>query len=304
MLSTDEISRFDAGLVSAVTGGLLPRSVRVRSGDLDLHCLVWGADDDPTAVLLHGNGGHAHWWDALVPALVPGWRLVVPDLRGHGESAWPRQPAYRIDDYARDLEAVLDALAPGRVVLAGHSMGGRITTWFAVHSSARVRGLALLDTRLADIDPRMAARWRGRVAGTREGRGYASRQEALAAFRFVPDETGVPREIADNLAHHAMFERGPGDWTFRFDRAVLALDGDGAGEMIGLPSHVRCPMIILNGEDSVLSGGSEEEALRRARPDCIIRRFAGAHHFLVSNPRPVGRALREFLDRIKTSNED
>jgi DNA-binding winged helix-turn-helix (wHTH) protein len=63
-------------------GGPLPRSTRLRSGGLDLHCLVWGEDGDPTAVLVHGNGGHAHWWDALVPALVPGSRLVVPDLRG------------------------------------------------------------------------------------------------------------------------------------------------------------------------------------------------------------------------------
>jgi pimeloyl-ACP methyl ester carboxylesterase len=297
-------TRFDATLVASVTGGLLPRSARVRSGALELHCLVWGDDGDPSAVLLHGNGGHAHWWDALVPALVPGWRLVVPDLRGHGESDWPKEPAYRIGDYDGDLRAVLDALAPGGVVLAGHSMGGRITTWFAAHDPSRVRGLALFDTRLADVDPKLAARWRGRVAGTRAGRGYATRAEALAAFRFVPDETGVAPAIVADLAHHAVVERGPGDWTFRFDRAVLALDGDGAGEMTALLAGIRCPVVVLNGADSTLSGDSQDEALRRARPDCSIRRFAGAHHFLVSSPEPVGRALREFLDATKKSNED
>jgi pimeloyl-ACP methyl ester carboxylesterase len=290
-------------VVSRVTGGLLPCSAWVRSGELSLHCLVWGDDGDPTAVLVHGNGGHAHWWDALVPALVPGWRLVVPDLRGHGESDRPREPAYRIDDYDRDLGAILDALGPDGAALVGHSMGGRITTWFAAHRPERVRGLALLDTRLTAIDPKMAAIWRGRVAGTREGRGYPSRAEALAAFRFVPDESGVAPEIVADLAHHAVFERGPGDWTFRFDRAVLALDGDGAGDLTGLLSRIRCPIVVMNGEQSMLSGGPEEAALRRARPDCSVRRFAGAHHFLISNPRPVGEALREFLDGVVRRTE-
>jgi len=49
---------------AAVTGGRLPEVVAVRAGPLALSCLVW-SDDGPTALLLHGNGGHAHWWDAL-----------------------------------------------------------------------------------------------------------------------------------------------------------------------------------------------------------------------------------------------
>src|SRR5262249_54077673 len=73
--------------VAAVTGGRLPAFARVAAGTLSLSCLVWG-EGEPTAVLVHGNGGHAHWWDALVPGLVQGWRLVAPDLRGHGESEW------------------------------------------------------------------------------------------------------------------------------------------------------------------------------------------------------------------------
>jgi pimeloyl-ACP methyl ester carboxylesterase len=278
--------------------------VWVRSGELNLHCLVWGDDGDPTALLVHGNGGHAHWWDALVPALVPGWRLVVPDLRGHGESERPEEPRYRIEDYDRDLLAIADALAPRRAALVGHSMGGRITAWFAAERPDRARALALLDTRLTAIDPKMAARWRGRVAGTRDGRGYPTRAEALAAFRFVPDEAGVADDIVADLAHHAVFERGPEDWTFRFDRAVLALDGDGAGDLTRLLSRIRCPIAVMNGEQSMLSGGPEEAALRRARSDCAVRRFAGAHHFLVSNPRPVAAALREFLDGIGRTTDD
>src|SRR5262249_61462781 len=165
-------------------------------------------------LLVHGNGGHAYWWAPLVPALVPGWRLVAPDLRGHGESDWPDTPQYRLEALADDLIAVRAALAPGPVALVGHSMGGRIALAYAARGWAGVRGFALLDSRLGDVAPALAARWRGRVTGSREGRRYRSHDAALAAFRFVPDEQGVAPEVVALLAEHAVCERAPGDWTF------------------------------------------------------------------------------------------
>jgi len=98
---------------AALTGGLLPATEWVEVNGLRLRCLVWGAAEEPTAVLVHGNGAHAHWWDTLIPALVPGWRLVAPDLRGHGESSWAEPPSYLMRDFAADLGGVLSALAPG-----------------------------------------------------------------------------------------------------------------------------------------------------------------------------------------------
>src|SRR5262249_56754367 len=74
---------------------LNPTAVRVVAGALGLRCLVWGRDADPTVLLVHGNGGHAHWGTPLLPALLPGWRLVVPALRGHREGDWPTTPPYR-----------------------------------------------------------------------------------------------------------------------------------------------------------------------------------------------------------------
>src|SRR5262249_17665399 len=283
---------------AAVTGGLLPHRVQVRAGGLALGALVWGADSDPTVVLVHGNGGHAHWWDALVPALVPGWRVVVPDLRGHGTSDRPTEPAYGLADFAGDLTAVLDDLAPGRVPLIGDSMGGRVVARLAVDAPARLRGVGLLDTRLAGVVPALAARWRGRIAGARDGRTYASLADALAAFRFVPDEADVPPSIVDDLAFHAVTERAPGAWTFRFDRAVLTLDGDGAGDLLSLLPRIRCPVAILAGEASWVMDRAEIGRLQTALPEALVHVLPGAHHFFVSHPGPAGRALRTFLDGL------
>src|SRR5262249_35557987 len=160
------------------------------------------------------NGGNAHWWDALVPGLLSGWRLVAPDLRGHGESDWAEPPRYAVADFAGDLDAVLAALAPEPVALVGHSMGARVALWYTAHHPDPGRALALLDTRTSRVDPGRAARWRAQVAGRRDGRGYPSRSAVLAAFRFVPPEASVAPPVIANLAHHAVRERGAGDWTF------------------------------------------------------------------------------------------
>ncbi len=283
---------------AAVTAGLLPESVRVPADRLALRCLVWGRPADPTLVLLHGNGAHAHWWDVLVPRLVPGWRVIAPDLRGHGQSDWTEPPRYKLWDFAEDLTAILGALAPGRVVLGGHSMGGRLAAWYAASHAERVRGLALLDTRLGDVDPEMSARWRGSMVGKREGKGYPTREAALAAFRFVPEEPGVSRVVIDDLAHHAVVERAPGEWTFRFDRAVLALDGDGAGDITPMVERLRCPVLALAGDESWVMTPEEREALVRSVPRCRLEVVPGRHHFVLAQPGPVGTEMRAWLDGL------
>ena len=335
---------------ATVTGGLVPDSVYLRVGTMRLHCLLWGVSADPLAVLIHGNGGHAHWWDPIVRALVPGWRLIVPDLRGHGESDWAEPPRYRIEDFSADLLGLLDQLddsrqsavggrqsgigegkrqkgkmsraairtppevpvtghepratshgsratrhAP-RVVLIGHSMGGRVCAWIAMQHPERVRALALLDTRLGGVDAKTAPRDRGRIAGQRHGRGYGTCAEAIAAFRFVPDEPHVAPDIVADLALHAVYERGPGDWTFRFDRAVLALDGDGAGDLFPSLDRIRCPTLLVNGDRSWVMDAQECDRLKAAIPQSVIHTSPGGHHFLVAHPTAVGTLLRGFMD--------
>jgi pimeloyl-ACP methyl ester carboxylesterase len=275
-----------------------PEVHRVRTPALTLTTLVWGRPQDPAAVLLHGNGGHARWWDPLVPYLVPGWRLVVPHLRGHGDSDWAEPPHYRLRDFADDTVAVMDALAPGRVPVVGHSMGGRVALWLAAARTDRVRALAMLDSRLDLIDARFAERHRGRVAGKRHGRHYASREEAIAAFRFVPDEPGVEPALVRLLAGEAVHEARPGAWTFRFDRGVLSLEGDEAGDLHRFLSGLTCPTFVGAGEASWVLAAAHRERIGREVPQADVQVFPGGHHFLLSCPQRIGPALRAFLDGL------
>ncbi len=276
---------------------LTPRSTDVVAKGLRLRVQVWGRDGDPTVVAVHGNGAHAHWWRPIVPALVPGWRVVAPDLRGHGESGWPAAPDYAMADFHADLSAVIDALGPGPIALVGHSMGGRIALWWAAHAGARVRALAMLDARLEHIVPEEAAQYRkNAVPGERAGRGYRTRAAALAAFRFVPEEPGVPPDVVAMLAERAIVDRGAGDWTFRFDRGVLRFEGDAAGDLMRLLPRIACPALVANGRESWVLDEAARDRIVAALPRGAGRTFAGAHHFLLSHPAEVGRELRRFLD--------
>jgi pimeloyl-ACP methyl ester carboxylesterase len=286
-------------VVSELHPALRPRTVDIDTGELALRCLVWGDERDPPAVLVHGNGGHARWWDPLIPWLVPGWRIVAPHLRGHGESAWAEPPRYALADFARDVDAVLAALAVDAAPLVGHSMGGRVALAYAADHPERVPALAVLDSRFEPIDPAFAATYRKSVAGKREGRSYGTRAEALAAFRFIPDERGVAPSIVAHLAAHAVHERRPGEWSFRFDRGVLTSEGDGAGDLRLLLPGLRCPVFVGAGERSWVMPEPERARIRDAVPHAVLEVFPGAHHFIVRCPERVGPSLRAFLDATR-----
>ncbi|WP_433547255.1 alpha/beta fold hydrolase [Streptomyces sp. CA-294286] len=101
------------------------RELTVTSADgARLHVEVYGNEGAPTVVLAHGWTCSIRFWDAQIRALVPEFRVVAYDQRGHGRT--PASVTCSTDALADDLEAVLAAtLAPGeRAVLAGHSMGG------------------------------------------------------------------------------------------------------------------------------------------------------------------------------------
>lgn len=103
-----------------------------------------GPSGAPVLLLVHGWGGDGREWSPHVEALAGRFRLVVPDLRGHGRSPVPDQgntPAAMADD----LAPLLDGLATGPVVAVGHSMGGQVVNLLAVRHPARVRSVVALD---------------------------------------------------------------------------------------------------------------------------------------------------------------
>ncbi|NVJ04436.1 alpha/beta hydrolase [Myxococcus sp. AM001] len=110
-----------------------------------LHYRVVG-EGPRTVILVHGWMVSGAVWDALVERLeLTGLRLVIPDMRGSGQSGRPAG-GFSLESLANDVLAVADAVDARRFTLVGHSMGGQLVKWVAAEVPARVEGLVLLNT--------------------------------------------------------------------------------------------------------------------------------------------------------------
>ncbi|UQZ33523.1 alpha/beta hydrolase [Paenibacillus sp. PK3_47] len=94
-------------------------------------------------LLLHGFCGSSAYWEKVIPYLGAGYRVIAPDLRGHGASDAPAGP-YSIDQMADDVIFLLDALEVKKCYLFGHSMGGYIALSLAERYSSRLQGFGLI----------------------------------------------------------------------------------------------------------------------------------------------------------------
>lgn len=107
-------------------------------------------------VLVHGFPLNRSIWYPLLPLLEKKAHLILPDLRGSGETPAP-VGMYTMRLMAEDLRALLDTLKIDKVVLAGHSMGGYVSLAFAQAYPHRLAGLALISTQAAADNPEARA---------------------------------------------------------------------------------------------------------------------------------------------------
>lgn len=111
-------------------------------------------------VLIHGFPLDLSIWDNVVPLLENDFDLIVPDLRGFGESSTVNTP-YTMLDFANDIAGLLDHLGVEKAAFAGHSMGGYVALAFAKEYPERVSGLALVSSQAAaDAPERKAGRYK------------------------------------------------------------------------------------------------------------------------------------------------
>ncbi|MFD2078053.1 alpha/beta fold hydrolase [Actinopolymorpha cephalotaxi] len=106
------------------------RDLVVGDGSVPIAVRDFGGDGRPL-VLLHGAGGNLAHWTSFAPLLAPDFRVVAPDLRGHGHSA---NGPWTWTDVLTDVQAVVDHLGLANPVVVGHSLGGYVAArWGRTH---------------------------------------------------------------------------------------------------------------------------------------------------------------------------
>jgi haloacetate dehalogenase len=120
---------------------------RVATAGCDIHLALGGSG--PPLLLLHGFPQSHVCWHRVAPRLAPHFTLVVPDLRGYGDSGKPASDpehyAYSKRAMAQDQVQAMSALGFDRLGVAGHDRGGRVAHRMALDHADRVRKVAVLD---------------------------------------------------------------------------------------------------------------------------------------------------------------
>lgn len=253
--------------------------------------VAWGKRGRPGLVLVHGARAHWGWWTrAVTPALRRGRRIVALDLSGHGDSG--RRPRYSAEDWAREVAAVAAECVGAEAAVAGHSMGGFVAIAAASLHPERVSALALLDVLVRRPDPALAGQPRGMAR--RPLRVYASREEAIASFRLVPEQPVVDPPLLRTIAAGSVrpYEDG---WAWKFDPDVAQRFTDEA--IAANLARVRCPIGYLYGEESPDSTARTADLVAELSGRPVPRGGVPGcnHHLLLDRPEAVGEGLRELL---------
>ena len=218
-------------------------------GDLTMYYEEHGDRDGAPLVLLHGWGGVADVWRPQVDAFGARYRLIVPDLRGHGRTDNPGGPgAMNHRRFARDIIALCRALGVERAVFCGHSTGAMLLLTLALAAPALAGALVL-------------------AAGT-----YYYGPELRAWWREQTPETIVSDPAEARARHTAL---GPDHWRLVAE-GFIALNAHAHAEDFPEAEELRAiaaPTLILHGDRDRFFPVQIPTGLYRLLPDaelCIL----------------------------------
>ena len=254
------------------------------------------AGEGEPLLLVHGLGGSAANWLALAPLLLPGRRLIVPDLPGHGGSD-PLPAAASLTAYADSLAALLD----GSAAVVGHSLGGAIALRLAIRRSRLVSALVLAGAAGISSGSRRA-RYGLAISGLlKPGRKIAphrarvARSAALKTLVFGRWGASDPPALPPHMAE--AFLSGPARHTDTVSAAKALVRDDPRPDL----DRVRCPVLLLWGaRDNQLPVGDAFEYARRLRAP--LRVIADCGHLLIGErPEACADAIESFLEGVRVS---
>jgi 3-oxoadipate enol-lactonase len=247
---------------------------------------VSGPERAPVVLLLHGATLDHRAWDAQVDELTPQYRVVVPDLRGHGESTL--EGAFRFDDAVDDVAALLDAVDTGApVALGGLSLGGNIAQEIVHRDPQRIDALIVADSTCNTASrhplaaPLTIAALSAMALGGRErfmqhAAAVTSPRDDVRQYVLDANEDRTTLEVLQIL-------------TSLLDQALH-------------PEPDYClpvPTLLVNGADDRvgdIATGNQEWAVRDPMVELVVIPGAG-HASNQDNPAAFTAALRAYLDR-------
>ncbi len=262
-----------------------------------IELLTWGELGKPGLLFLHGNAAHADWWSFIAPSFAMDYRCAAISWSGMGGSDW--RDVYSIQGFADEALRAIEVAGLDRAgppIAIGHSFGTFPMLHIATHNPHRIAAAILIDA----LSPR-SPRGKGppSLPDDREMPRYASEADALARFRFMPEQTSNQPAIVDFLARGSLRQVEGGAWTWRFDPRIWS-KFDRSQQTPDLLARATVPLGLIFGEQSVVV---TPERLADVVGDIADCRFVTAipdagHHVMADQPIALIAALRTGLGAL------
>lgn len=268
----------------------------VRFAEVDgcaVHYLYWPAKhaDAGNLLLVHGGGGHAHWWSFIAPFFAAaGYNTAAISLSGMGDSG--RREVYGADVRVGDMHGVIaDAFDGGTTFICGHSFGGFMTSRFGQLHGDEVGGIIIADSPFRPPHMREVDQKRRPRMGNK--RYYETFDEAWRRFRLMPVQPCENDYLVEHIGRHSL-KREPEGWCWKWDGGAMN------NRRFGEPFHdylaaATCRKAYLFGEKSFFN---EPDTLAYAS-ELVGGHIVGVpeahHHLMLDQPLATVAAIRGIL---------
>ena len=242
-----------------------------------------GVPGRPVLVLSHSLGLDHGMWDVQTADLLPHFRVLRYDTRGHGASSVPAGD-YSIGELAQDVLALADACGVARFAFCGLSLGGMIGQWLGAHAPDRLTHLVLANTssRLTDPQP-MEAR---RRAVLEHG---MSAVEELVMGRFFSPAVLASASPLVATARQTLLSTNPVGYA----GCCAAVRDMNQTELV---AGIKIPTLVISGDlDVGMPWDAHAAVLARAIAGARVVRLPAAHISNLERPRSFSAALLDFL---------
>ena len=232
-------------------------------------------------VLIHGYPLDHTIWNDVLPLLENDFDLILPDVRGFGESTTVETP-YTMTNIASDLAALLETLGIEKTALAGHSMGGYVALAFAKAFPDKTAGLALVSSQAAGDPP-----------DRKEGR-YKSAADVK--------QNGV-QPVADGMTDKLSSDQRVRDFVHPLiaKQSISAVVGalGAMAEREDLTSFVAAfthPLVLLHGDADNLIPVERAREIKSLVPSAALVELPGAGHMpMMEQPEKTAKALKMLI---------
>jgi 3-oxoadipate enol-lactonase len=263
-------------------------SYRLRSDDAEI--VYWVLGDGPAVVVLHPFPAHHEFWLPVAEALASRYRLILPDLRGHGESGAGEGPA-TMAKHAADVARVMDDARVGRAPIIGVSIGGYLLFEFWRKHRGRVAALGLCNTKAPADNPE------ARAARLQAANDILERGVEPFLQSMVPRLFGkTTREMRPDLIEGAlrmMRQMSPEDIA-QVQRG-MAERPDSTDTL----KTINVPTLLVTGDEDMMTGINEADLMRQHIAGSQLRVIPKAGHYSSwEQPAEATKLLRQFLDSL------